>query len=217
MRTKTLLCLAALTAGALTTMAQSNVYSLNIVGYVNLTNNPGFTMIANPLNATNNSNSQLFSTAPAFTKIIRYQGGAYQTYVNDPDDGWTGPGGIGDVFNLNPGEGVFIQIPAGPSYVKTFVGEVQLNSTNSVPSGFSMRASVIPQAGRVQTDLLYPAANFDKVIKWTGSAYDTYVLDPDDGWTSNAGPGEPTLKVAEGFFAQKTAPANWIRNFVVGP
>ena len=36
MRTKALLCAAALAAGTAASMAQSNVYSLNIVGYVNV-------------------------------------------------------------------------------------------------------------------------------------------------------------------------------------
>jgi hypothetical protein len=207
MRTKTLLCLAALTAGVATSMAQSNVYSLNIVGYVTKTNVPGFALIANPLNATNNNISALYSDAPALTKIIRFVGGAYATSVNDPDFGWS-PNAL-----LNPGEGYFIQVPAGPNYVKTYVGEVVLNSTNNVPTGFSIRASVIPQTGLVQTDLLYPAVSLDKVIKWTGTAYQTFTLDPDFGWQ----PSEPTIQVGDSFFAQKTAPANWIRNFAVGP
>jgi len=205
MRIKTLLCLAALTAGVATSMAQSNVYSLNIVGYVTVTNSPGLKIISNPLNSTNNTITSLFSDAPALTKIFRFVGGAYVTSVNDPDDGWN------NVFALNPGEGVFIQVPS--QYIKTYVGEVQLNSTNSIPAGLSMRASVIPQAGLVQTDLLYPAAALDKVIKWTGTAYSTSVNDPDDGWT----PSQPSVAVGEGFFAQKSAAANWIRNFSVGP
>jgi len=207
MRTKTLLCLAALTAGVATSMAQSNVYSLNIVGYVTKTNVPGFSLIANPLNSTNNSLNVLYSDAPSLTKIIRFVGGAYVTSLNDPDDGWN------NIAVLNPGEGYFIQVPGGPNYVKTYVGEVVLNSTNNVPSGFSIRSSVIPQTGLVQSDLLYPAANLDKVIKWTGSAYQTSTLDPDDGWV----PSQPTINVGEGFFAQKGVSANWIRNFVVGP
>jgi hypothetical protein len=207
MRLKTLLCLAALAAGAATSMAQSNVYSLNIVGYVTKTNVPGFALIANPLNTTNNNLSSLFSDAPSLTKIIRFVGGAYATSVFDPDDGWT------PNVPLNPGEGAFIQVPAGPNYVKTYVGEVILNSTNNVPAGFSIRGSVIPQTGLVQTDLLYPAVNLDKVIKWTGVAYQTFVLDPDDGWT----PSQPTIQVGESFFAQKGVSANWIRNFSVGP
>jgi hypothetical protein len=168
---------------------------------------PGFSLIANPLTTTNNALNVLYADAPSLTKIIRFVGGAYVTSTFDPDDGWN------NVVNLNPGEGYFIQVPAGPNYVKTYVGEVVLDSTNNVPAGFSLRASVVPQAGLVQTDLLFPAANLDKVIKWTGSAYATSTLDPDDGWT----PSQPNIAVGEGFFAQKGAPADWIRHFSVGP
>jgi hypothetical protein len=66
MRTKALLCAAAVAAGALSAMAQSNVYSLNVVGYVNvpLVGGGAFNMIANPLNNTGtggNNISNLFS------------------------------------------------------------------------------------------------------------------------------------------------------------
>jgi hypothetical protein len=215
MRAKTLLCLAALAAGAATTMAQSNVYSLNIVGYVTVTNSPGFSMIANPLTTTNNLIPSLFSDAPAFTKILRFSGGVYIQAINDPDDGWTGPSSDPAAVNtaLNPGEGIFIQV--GSQYVKTFVGEVVLDSTNSIPTGFSMKASVVPQAGLIQTDLGFPAANFDKILRWNFASqlYDQFILDPDDGWV----PSQPNVRVAEGYFVQTGASKNWIRHFSVGP
>jgi hypothetical protein len=204
-------------AGGAVSMAQSNVYSLNIVGYATITNATGFSMIANPLQSTNNNINQLFSDAPAFTKVVRFQGGGYVQYINDPDDGWTGPAGPGDVFALNPGEGVFVQVPS--QYVKTFVGEVVLDSTNQIPASFSMRSSVVPQAGKVQTDLGFPAQNFDKIVRWSGTGYIQYILDPDDGWVGPLGIGdEPQVRVAEGFFVQNASPTkNWIRHFAVGP
>src|ERR1043165_8066346 len=54
MRTKTLVCAAILAAGLASSMAQSNVYSLNVVGYYNVVI-PGGTkvMVANQLNTTN--------------------------------------------------------------------------------------------------------------------------------------------------------------------
>jgi hypothetical protein len=67
MRTKTtLLCAAALAAGVVGSMAQSNVYSLNIVGYVNVVIPTGFGLVANPLNVdnTNSAGTILTSLAP---------------------------------------------------------------------------------------------------------------------------------------------------------
>src|SRR5438270_9330702 len=51
MRTKTLLCMAALAAGVATSMAQ-NVYSLNIVGYANVPNPVGYTFKTAPFQVT---------------------------------------------------------------------------------------------------------------------------------------------------------------------
>jgi hypothetical protein len=215
MRTKTLICTAAALAAGLASSVAQTVYSQNIVGYVNVTNTPGFSLIANPLQATNNNITSLFAGAPNFTKILRFDGSAYLSYTLDPDDGWVGPGGPGDTFNLNPGEGVFVQV--GSTYAVTFVGDVIQNSTNPVPAGFSLKASVVPQAGLIQTDLLYPAANFDKILRWNGTAYVSYTLDPDDGWVGPGGPGDqPNIRVAEGFFIQTGAAKvpGWVRNFV---
>ena len=67
MRTKTLvLAVAALTACALTASAQSNVYSLNIVGYVNVVLKGGssYTLVANPLNAATNDLNTILSPSP---------------------------------------------------------------------------------------------------------------------------------------------------------
>ncbi len=60
MRIKALLCAAALAAGAVSSMAQSNVYSLNIVGYVNVPLVTGFNLIANPLDNGTNDLASLF-------------------------------------------------------------------------------------------------------------------------------------------------------------
>ena len=63
MRTKTLILAAALTAAGLaSSLAQSNVYSLNVVGYVNKTLTGGslFSVVNNPLNTTNNTLAGIF-------------------------------------------------------------------------------------------------------------------------------------------------------------
>ena len=61
MRTKVLLCAAALAASLASSMAQ-NVYSLNVVGYYNVTiPQNGLYMIANQLNTTNNTLDNVFA------------------------------------------------------------------------------------------------------------------------------------------------------------
>jgi hypothetical protein len=65
MRTKALLCVASLAAGVTATMAQSNVYSTNVVGYYEL-NIPAnkYVLLANQLNTTNNTIGEYFGNFP---------------------------------------------------------------------------------------------------------------------------------------------------------
>lgn len=137
MRTKTLLILAALTAaGVATSMAQS-VYSLNVVGYVNvplLTSGGAapVTLVANPLMNANNNISNLFSVNIPNGSIIQrwcptcnggdfdpvgysYDAGS-SSWVNSLTSDHNG-------FILNPGEGIFF-INAGGDITNTFVGDV---------------------------------------------------------------------------------------------
>src|SRR4051812_11081510 len=85
MRTKALLCAAGiLAAGAATSMAQSNVYSLNVVGYVNVSLTNGFNMVANQLDldgtGINNTVTNVVGTnLPVQTRIFAFNP-ATQTY-----------------------------------------------------------------------------------------------------------------------------------------
>jgi len=219
MRTKTTLaCLAVLAAGVASTLAQGSVYSLNIVGYSTATNGLGYSIISNPLNATNNQINAVYSDAPDNSQIYRFEGGAYHLYFKDADNGWTdGQTGNPGSFALNPGEAIFFH--PGGAYTKTYVGEVQLGSTNVVPTGYSMRASVIPQTGLLQTDLLYPGGDNDQLYKFENGAYHLYFKDADNGWTDGqtGNPSEPTLTIGQGAFFHPAAARNWVRNFSVGP
>jgi hypothetical protein len=83
MRTKALLLAAAFAAaGVATSVAQ--VYSVNAVGYVNVTLPPGFSLVSNPLNAGtgNNTVSKLFSNiqggVPGGTRVFIYDSATSQ-------------------------------------------------------------------------------------------------------------------------------------------
>jgi len=210
MRTKTLLFLAAVTAGGIaTSMAQT--YSQNIVGYVNVISPPGYRMVSNPLQGTNNDVSVLFQNPQNQTSLYKRNlaGTGYDTTTYDIDfGGWSDP------MTLAPGEGAFILVPGPAQYTNTFIGEVKLNSTNNIPSGFSIRASVIPQAGGLGSVLGAPVSGLTNatIYRFTGSAYNQFTLDPDFGWI----PSEPTPSVGESFWIlNQNAATNWIRNFSV--
>jgi hypothetical protein len=208
MRTKTLLiAAAALAVGLSSSMAQ--VYSQNVVGYVNIPLTAGgLKMVANQLNTTNNTLNGLLPSPVPGTIVHKFVGG-YQTFLFDPDDlVWTPNGNA----TLNPGEGVFILSPSAATV--TFVGEVRQGSlTNALPSGtIVQRSSIVPQGGLLSTDLKLTAQAGDLVHKYAGG-FTTFLFDPDDlVWT----PSEPSFAVGEAFFFIRGGAGNpWVRNFTV--
>src|SRR5579859_7839113 len=146
MRTKTLLLTAALAAaGALSSMAQSNVYSLNIVGYVNVTltnGGSGFTLFANQLDfdgtGTNNTLNNVLSTnMPNNTTVYKFNPstGGYTASSYVTGIGWLPDG----TATLNPGEGAFINVPTTATV--TLVGNV-LQGNLSTPYPLVFQSSL---------------------------------------------------------------------------
>lgn len=209
MRTKTLLLTVALGAtGVAASMAQV-VYSVNAVGYVNVTIAPGFKMIANPLNAPTNTLGALIPVAPDGCSFYKFTTGVgYSTYVYDElAAGWTPDGNA----TLAPGEGGFFRNNTSSNLVFTFVGEVMQGTlTNNLPTGFAIRSSQVPQLATVNA-LGLPAEDGDSLYKFTpGVGYSTFVYDALAGdWT----PSVPSIDVGEAFFIKKVAGENWVRTF----
>jgi hypothetical protein len=205
--------MAAFAACVATSMAQSNVYSLNVVGYHTVTV-PGnaYALIANQLNTTNNTLASVIPNPPPNTQFYKYTTGVgYASYQFDEFDLVWAPDGN---TTLNPGEGGFIRNPGGSPMSITFVGEVLQGSlTNAVPTGYSIRASKVPQAGGVTSVLQFPAGPNDQVYKYIpNSGYTSFQFDEFDlVWA----PSEPNFAVGESFFVNKVAGTNWVRSFTV--
>jgi hypothetical protein len=181
MRTKALILSAALVAaGVASSMAQSNVYSLNVVGYVNITVTNGYSLITLPLQSsdpTSSVNSVLTNTSqvmpfgaqvqqwnPATSKFLQptFAGG---------DGNWYDPGfTFLTTNNLYPGEAFFLLIPSiaaqqaninngnqttpiVSNLVITCVGTV-LQGTNSiyVNSGYGFYGQFEPIVGDLTTN-----------------------------------------------------------------
>src|SRR5437588_10363094 len=93
MRTKTLLLTAALSAaGVASSMAQGTVFSVNAVGYVNTTVGPKFSLIANPLTASDNTINTLFKTGiqgtiPPGFQVFRFGTTGFAGAAYDDIDG----------------------------------------------------------------------------------------------------------------------------------
>jgi hypothetical protein len=221
MRTKAMLLAAAFAAaGVATSMAQ--VYSVNAVGYVNVTVKPGFNLIANPLTAADNTVNTLFKNfqggAPEGAKVFVYRSGGFKTAQYEPLDDAYIPADVGSLTVL-PGEGVFFFSPAPTDKTLTFVGEVpQGNLSNPIPTGFSIRASQVPQAVKPEDiGLKAPVAGEgDKFFRYntTKKGYDSFQYEPlDDAWLPG---GLPVLNVGEAFFYFRVAgPTTWNRTFSV--
>lgn len=200
MRTKALLGLAALAAGALTTMAQSNVYSLNIVGYVNVPINPGFNIIANPLDNGTNDLVSLFATPNRGDTVYEFVGGAF-TSSSFVLGNWSTD------LTVPPGIGIFYQSTAANPATNTFVGNVLTgNLTNNIAAGFSLVASQVPQSDTLE-NLNFPGARGDSVYYFRSGSYvsSTFVL---GAWSPDLMPA-----VGEGFWADVPSGATWWRVF----
>jgi hypothetical protein len=238
MRTKTLLLTAALTAaGIASSMAQ--VYSVNAVGYVNVTLKKGYNLLSNPLkNGGNtlieilpaNSNLPEDTFVSTFNSSVGNVGGLDgDTPTFFPTLGWE-PAGI----PLPPGKGFYIYIDPNTApqatYTVTFVGEVeQGNLSNPITGGgrYNALGSQVPQGGRVTADLGLTPANDDLILLWDstktppGFSDTVFQYFEGAGWTPDGqNIIEPQLtNPGEAFFLFRAAaaPTAWTRTFSVNP
>jgi len=215
MRTiKALACAAALAAGIATSMAQSNVYSLNVVGYYNVPCPADqLVFIANQLNTTNNTLASLIPAPPPGSQFYKFASGNWAAYTfDDLDLVWLPDGNA----TLNMGEAGMFKAAAATTL--TFVGEVQQGQLNNPLVGGEQlfaRSSIVPQAGLLTTDLGYPGEAGDQAYKFAAGNWAAFTFDDLDlVWL----PSEPTFSVGEGVMLRKAATSTatvWTRNFTV--
>jgi hypothetical protein len=165
MRTKTLLALAVLAAGVATSMAQSNVYSLNIVGYANVPVPVGFTFHSNPFdNGNNGANVVIPNPNPGGGGLGPWDGAEIHEWVNvgfkvsvfdsltdDTTTGFTDRNGSPvPIPVLSSGKGYLMNNP-GTSNNITYIGNVRGPGTNTLTYPGSSKpyavGSTLPLAG----------------------------------------------------------------------
>jgi hypothetical protein len=210
-------------------MADSNVYSLNVVGYVNWPLKEGNNLVANPLDldltGTNNTLIGIFGTAmPINTKVQTWNGVGFNlsTYAYNKSaktTNWTAN------LPLNPGIGMWVTIPAGAFGGATVtnqfpaVGNVlqgALINANLAPAGgLSLLGSMVPLAAPISTFQYLPKIN-DKVQFWNGVGFDlfTYAYNK-SAKTTNWAPSEPQLTPGVGFWLNNPIANTWTQNFTV--
>jgi hypothetical protein len=99
------------------------------------------------------------------------------------------------------------------------VGEVKQGTalTTALPAGFAIVSSQVPQAGKITTDLGYPAAEGDIVYQYspaTGYKTTSYEF---GAWGAGGPNDEPVIAVGEAFWSKKVAAGTWTRSFSVSP
>jgi hypothetical protein len=220
MRTKSLLAAAAIiAAGVASSQAQSNVYSLNIVGYVNKVLPSGYSLIANPLTVGTNGAEQVM-TPPDGSIYLTWNGAGFDYASYDIGfGGWIDSGFSPTAAPvLPPGQGFFFYNP-NTQYTNTFVGTVVpapgVTNSMALPSGYSLIGSPLPagsatiSGGAVQL----PIIDGMIILQWNGVGYTYSSYDIgfggwiDDGFSPVI---EPSYNVADGLFYYNPGLAtNW--------
>jgi len=226
MRTKTVLLSALLGAiGSVSALAQTNVYSLNAVGYINVSLYPGFNIVSCPLvvadpgtGAQNNSLSNLLvNTNGQFKKWQVY--GWNGSYIQDSGSGsgWS----LGGTQTINPGQAVWVQNPSNSTVTVTFVGTVPTGSlTNALLPGFNLVSSMVPASGDIVTNLIMAfgtnATKKDQV--YTYNPLTTNYIQYSAGAAGSWPGGDPILPSVGGGFWYQSVSANtnnWVENYTV--
>ena len=218
MRTKALLSLAALAVGLSTSVAQ-NVYSLNVVGYVNVSLQANqLSFLSLPLADVNGNynitNTIVLDSSQTFANLFAWAGTAWNTAVPS----WTGTAWDTPMVISN-GTGFFIQSVTNSTL--TFVGQVPQGAIQySVPVGLSTLANQIP----VSTNFPGAAVGglFDNIFTWDqvnqqwANAVWSYNGSAWDNGVAGASPNGPLLNPGDAVFYQNAnSTLNFTQNFTV--
>jgi hypothetical protein len=234
MRTKTLLLSALLGALGSVSVHAQNVYSLNAVGYINVTfPTNSYTLLTVPLQASpdNTLNTLLPNTSGAYkhAEVFQFANGAYtitETGVstNAQATGWAGGGA--DV-TINPGQAVFFYNPTATPMTATFVGTVLTGpQTNTLIPGYNLVGSIVPASGDLATNSIMEMTNYtkhdfvytyDPIAGYSGQ--DSVVAAGNGtGYNGQWTDGDPIIaNVYDGFWYWNNATTNnlWVENYSV--
>ena len=197
----------ALAAGLLSSQAQSNVYSANIVGYVSVTNAANqYALYALPLDSGSNTLSGLFPSSPTGAQILIWNGAGYTGSTKTPTTWAPNP-------TLVPGQGFFYR--ASVNGTNTFVGSVAVPNggsiTNTLTAGlYALVGSPIPYTDALAgTNLNLQVGTGSQVLIWNGTAFTGSTKTP-TSWSPN-----PTVTPGQGFFVRASGTTNWIQTLNV--
>jgi len=208
-------------AGAVASMAQSNVYSLNVVGYVNypLPITGDYYLVSNPLDNTNSDLNTIMPVMPNGSAVALWSTAAQDFSTVSPVYFTSGGGHWVPDPTIAAGQGFFV-IPNSPC-TNTFIGNVRQQpiTLSLVGSGnYECIGSTVPLAGGVTNQVgNYPALNGDSVAIWSVAAQDFSTVAP-VYFTSGGGHWTPDYNFTPGdgfFIIRNGGPVTWTRTFTV--
>jgi hypothetical protein len=179
-----------------------NPWPSNTSASISLSCTNGFNLVTCPIgNGNNYATNRFLSPVPNMT-VWKYNQSTsnYWVLTNLTATTWSGETGM----TLEPGVGFWLHMPTNA--VITFAGDV-VQGTNSMSTGtaYTPRGVMVPVAGKIMTDLGFPATNGDKVYLYnTGGTYTCYSKTP-TGWS----PSEPIIAVGQGFFLDTVTNKTW--------
>jgi hypothetical protein len=183
--------------------------STTIIGFASVSIAPRFSMIGNPFDSVSKSIVSILPQLPDGASVSKFDTAQSRLTKNLLEDArWTRPH-----ETLNPGEGAIIFNPSDEFKVINFVGRVMHgNLLNPIPAGFSIRSSLLPLPGRLDTDLEFPISEGDCVHLFDRDRQEYVVYEyPSKQWERNP----PVVGVGEAFWVGKNSPGNWARKFQV--
>jgi hypothetical protein len=233
MRTKVLIAAAVLAASLASSMAQ-NVYSLNVVGYVNVTLPSGkFTAVANPLDGSMGGtipNGNDFATLFGSTNGNIANGSTVQQFISAANDYGPAVSYValskkwGSTFSMPPGKAILYNNNGASDTVITFTGQVPQGTYNVATLGshqFTLVGSPIPIGGNITNSTtvvgLVPS-NGDSVSTFNGAIND---YNPPSTWVQLSkkwgNTASSTIGVGQGFLYNNNGASanNWVSNFTV--
>lgn len=188
-------------------LATSSLHAQGVTGFYHVTVPPGFSMIANQLNSGGDTVAEVLTSGPIEGMVLYRFDDTNQTFSANTFRGgaWSSPG---QLFAL--GEGAFIFNPSTNTVTLTFSGSLNPGTyINPLPAGLSMRSSMLPLNGQLDTVANFPAAEGD-IIYTFNNASGTYKIYSYDlgSWTA-----PPIVDVGASFFVWKTTATNWVQTF----
>jgi hypothetical protein len=207
--------------------SQAQVYSQNVVGYVNVPLSEGFNLVSTPLDSdgtgTNTSVIGVFTNSlPVNSQVYTFNGSGYTIASYAANKAHTATNWTSNPL-INPGLGYWVSIPTGAfgggTSNITYVGTVlqgNLNNPNITGPGYFIVGSQVPIAGSLQTNLNYTPSLNDQVYTYNGSGYNIYSYAANKAHTAtNWTPSVPNISVGQGFWLNSQTGAPWTNNFTV--